>query len=126
MSGGGEPSDGETMVAFAKSLGVAADKLLAETKSLDTHGNAYEVKRIIKDAPFLLVTSAWHLPRSMIIFKLLDMRPIPAPADFKVKDKIFVGRFYSFRSISLDEMWIVVHEYLGLAYLKLFPEQAGK
>ena len=125
MSGGDEPSDGEMMVAFAKSLGVAADKLLAETKSLDTYGNAYEVKLIIKNAPFLLVTSAWHLPRAMKIFQLLGMKPIPAPAHFKVKEK-FSWRDFLPAGVYLEEMGAAVHEYLGLAYLKLFPGQAGK
>jgi uncharacterized SAM-binding protein YcdF (DUF218 family) len=125
MSGGGNPSDGETMAAFAQSLGIPADKLVAETESMDTHGNAYEVKRIIKDSPFLLVTSGWHMPRSRLIFNHLDMRPIPAPAHFMVKGTFSWDDFIP-SGLSLDEMWIAVHEYLGLAYLKLFPGQAGK
>ncbi len=83
MSGGDKPVGGEVMVAFARSLGIPADKLLAETRSLDTYGNARGVKPIVKDAPFVLVTSASHLPRAMIIFQTLGMRPIPAPANIR-------------------------------------------
>ena len=125
MSGGGEPSGGKLMVAFAQSLNVPADKLLAETKSLDTYGNAKEVKPIVKDAPFLLVTSASHLPRAMIIFKALGMRPIPAPADFNVMEKFLWPDFLP-QGVYLEQMQAAVHEYLGLGYLKLFPKQAGK
>jgi uncharacterized SAM-binding protein YcdF (DUF218 family) len=116
---------GDKMVAFARSLGVPADKLIAENQALDTHGNAREVKPFVQNAPFLLVTSATHMPRSMHIFQLLGMKPIPAPADFrwsakKTNDRFLPGGRY------LSDMSVAVHEYLGLAYLKFFPDRAGK
>jgi uncharacterized SAM-binding protein YcdF (DUF218 family) len=125
MSGGGEPSSGKMMVDLAESLNVPADKLLSETKSLDTYGNAREVKPIVQDAPFLLVTSASHLPRAMIIFKTLGMRPIPAPANYCTTEKFLWHDFFH-SGRYLEEMKFAIHEYLGLAYLKLFPKRAGK
>lgn len=125
MSGGGKPSSGKMMVAFAGSLGVPADKLVAETRSLDTFGNAKEVKPIVKDAPFALVTSASHLPRSMIIFKILGMAPIPAPADFNIVAEFSWSEFLPSGDY-LEATKAACHEYLGLAYLKLFPWRAGK
>ncbi len=97
MSGGDAPKMGERMAAFARSLGVPAEKLIAETNSLDTYANAREVKAIVKEAPFLLVTSASHLPRSLKIFQLLGMQPIPAPADFRWHEKYTIPIFPSFR-----------------------------
>jgi uncharacterized SAM-binding protein YcdF (DUF218 family) len=125
MSGGDQPCAAELMVAFAQSLGVPNDKLLAETKSLDTYGNAREVRLMVKDAPFLLVTSASHLPRAMIIFQTLGMRPIPAPADINVPENL---SFYDFFPSGkyLSRMSAAIHEYLGLAYLRLFPELSGR
>jgi hypothetical protein len=41
----------------------------------DTEEEAAAVKQAIGDAPFLLVTSASHLPRAMIFF---ESRPAPA------------------------------------------------
>jgi uncharacterized SAM-binding protein YcdF (DUF218 family) len=125
MSGGGTPSGGDMMVAFARSLDVPSEKLVAETNSLDTYGNAKEVKIIIKDAPFLLVTSANHLPRAMTIFNALCMRPIPAPADFRMLEKFSWSDFFP-QTLYLGQMRGVVHEYLGLGYLKFFPKRAGK
>jgi uncharacterized SAM-binding protein YcdF (DUF218 family) len=125
MSGGDQPKAGDLMVAFARSLGVPPEKLIAETESLDTHGNAREIKAIVKEAPFLLVTSASHLPRSMKIFQLHGMRPIPAPADFRYCQK-YTRRAFVPSGENLANMEAVVHEYLGLAYLKLFPGRAGK
>jgi uncharacterized SAM-binding protein YcdF (DUF218 family) len=125
MSGGDQPVAGEVMVAFARSLGVPAAKLLAETRSLDTYGNALGVKPIVKDAPFVLVTSASHLPRAMIIFQTLGMRPVPAPADINIYSRNTGNRFLPAGEF-LEEMEKAIHEYLGLVYLKLFPRQAGR
>jgi uncharacterized SAM-binding protein YcdF (DUF218 family) len=125
MSGGTELRDGERMVAFARCLGVPVEKLIPENKSLDTSGNASEVKAIIKEAPFLLVTSASHMPRSLKIFQLFGMRPIPAPADFRHCEEYTFADFFP-SSTFLHDMNTAVHEYLGLAYLKLFPGRAGK
>jgi uncharacterized SAM-binding protein YcdF (DUF218 family) len=125
MSGGGKSVAGEVMAAFARSLGVPADKLVVETKSLDTYSNADGVKAIVKDAPFLLVTSASHLPRAMIIFQKLGMKPIPAPADININKNTPFDRFLPSGKF-LIEMEAVIHEYLGMAYLKLLPSRAGR
>lgn len=39
------------------------------------------MKEAIGDAPFLLVTSASHLPRTMIFFRRAGLAPLPAPAN---------------------------------------------
>jgi uncharacterized SAM-binding protein YcdF (DUF218 family) len=116
---------GAQMVAFAHSLGVPADKLFAENEALDTHGNAREVKSFVQDKPFLLVTSATHMPRSMKIFQLLGMKPIPAPADFRWPAKNTIYNFFPAGSY-LSDMATAFHEYFGLAYLNFFPGRAGK
>jgi uncharacterized SAM-binding protein YcdF (DUF218 family) len=113
------------MVAFAQSLGVPAKKLIAEAKSLDTYGNAREVKLIVQGTPFLLVTSASHLPRAMLIFQALGMRPIPAPADFNVPAHYILSDFLPSGKY-LTRMDAAIHENFGLAYLKLFPGRAGQ
>ena len=35
---------------------------------------------------FILVTSAAHMPRSMALFRKRGLQPIPAPADFQVRE----------------------------------------
>jgi uncharacterized SAM-binding protein YcdF (DUF218 family) len=123
MSGGNDV--GARMVALARSLGVPPDQLIAETRALDTHGNAREVKPLVQNAPFLLVTSASHLPRAMQIFHLLGLQPVPAPADFRSPGKKTTDKFFPAGN-HLTDMTAAIHEYLGLAYLNLFPDRAGK
>ena len=125
MSGGGWVRLADQMAAFAQALGVPAAKIITETDSLDTHGNAQGVRAIVQDAPFLLVTSASHLPRSMAIFHLLGMRPLPAPADFRAPTHFAWVDFFP-SSLHLKNLELAWHEYLGLAYLWLLPRRAGR
>ena len=126
MTGGGPNNDmGERMKLLAQALGVPSEKIVAETQSRDTHGNATGVRPFVKDAPFLLVTSASHLPRAMAIFQKLGMKPIGAPADFHFSKEVMLADYFPSGEY-LTTMEALVHEYLGLAYLTLWPGRAGK
>ena len=65
---------------FARTFGVPAGSILVEDKSQNTYENLVEVKRILGAKKFILVTSAYHLPRAMAVAHKLQMNPIPAPA----------------------------------------------
>jgi len=126
MTGGGPCNDmGERMKKLALALGVPSEKLVAETQSRDTYGNATGVRAFVKEAPFLLVTSASHLPRAMAIFQKLGMKPIPAPADFHFSKRFMFADYFPSGEY-LTTMEALIHEYLGLAYLTLWPGRAGK
>ena len=123
MSGGS--GMGEKMAALAQSLNIPPAKLLLETQSRDTHDQAMGLRAVLKDHPFLLVTSASHMPRAMAIFQSLGMDPDAAPADFRYSQEYSWYAFFPSGSC-LTTMNLVIHEYLGLAYLYLFPGRAGK
>ena len=65
----------------AESLGVPRSDIIVLDRPKDTEEEALAVKRAIGDAPFLLVTSASHLPRAMIFFRHAGLDPLPAPAN---------------------------------------------
>jgi uncharacterized SAM-binding protein YcdF (DUF218 family) len=69
----------EAMAALAVQLGVPADRVVQETASLDTDDHARYLQAILGREPFLLVTSALHLPRAVLLFESAGMHPIPAP-----------------------------------------------
>ena len=115
----------ERMKAYAQALGVPPAKLRSETQSKDTYGNAVGVRSIVKDQPFLLVTSASHMPRAMGIFQRLGMKPIAAPADYRYTQEYLFSDFFP-SGRHLTTMEAVVHEYLGLAYVYFFPRRAGE
>ena len=67
--------------AYAESLGVPRASIITLDSPKDTEEEAAAVKQAIGDVPFLLVTSASHLPRAMIFFEKLGLHPLPAPAN---------------------------------------------
>ncbi len=79
----GEAQDMKTFLTF---MGVSESVMLLDNTSLNTYQNAVNVKAILQKehiaGPFLLVTSAKHMPRSMAIFKKLGMNAVAAPTDY--------------------------------------------
>lgn len=74
-------STAEAGARVAESLGVPRSDIIVLDRPKDTEEEALAVKRAIGDAPFLLVTSASHLPRAMIFFRHAGLDPLPAPAN---------------------------------------------
>ncbi|MBW4538123.1 MAG: YdcF family protein [Myxacorys chilensis ATA2-1-KO14] len=81
----GSASESEDMAVLMETMGVPRSAMLQDPTSLNTRENAVNVKKII-DAQgirrVLLVTSAMHMPRSLLIFQKLGIDAIPAPTDY--------------------------------------------
>ncbi len=83
----GDPESADIATVLTNDLGVPATALIQEPYSLNTHENAINVQKILADRQIkkvLLVTSAFHMPRSLRIFRKLKMDVIPAPSDYLV------------------------------------------
>lgn len=80
-------SEARDMATILTSLGIPQEALIEEPESLNTHDNAINVKKILDARGIkrvLLITSAIHMPRSLLIFKKQNIDVIPAPTDFLV------------------------------------------
>jgi uncharacterized SAM-binding protein YcdF (DUF218 family) len=116
-------SDAQAMAAIAATLGVPSASIVLDEQSLDTETQAVNVGRIVKDEPFVIVTSAYHMPRAMALFTKAGLRPVPAPAHYTT------GTLDQAVGFSLPDAYptiggllnahIVEHEYLGTAWAKL-------
>ena len=91
VSGGQVYSDSgaeaEIAARILKSLGVPEDKILTETRSVNTSQNARYSAAILREKDFkkpVLVTSAFHMRRAMLNFRLNRFLPIPYPTDYTV------------------------------------------
>jgi len=118
---GGNP-EAEDMAAIAMEMGVPKDAIVQEGKSLNTYENAKYIKEILqkrKLKKILLVTSAWHMPRSVAIFKQLGIDVVPAPTHFNVvksqNDKGFAGTFFDLlpNADALRQTTIALKEIVG-------------
>ena len=74
-------STAEAGARVAESLGVPRSQIITLDEPKDTDEEAAAVAKTIGQQPFLLVTSASHLPRAMIFFRNAGLHPIPAPAN---------------------------------------------
>jgi uncharacterized SAM-binding protein YcdF (DUF218 family) len=98
------------------SLGIKENRIMMQEKPKDTIEEAKSIKKLLNNKPFILVTSAYHMPRAMKIFQMQGLNPIAVPTDFTVKEQTS----NSYLSVNdLRKVSIAIHEYIGLAWLKI-------
>lgn len=113
-------ADAEIMAWVARDIGVAGQDIVLETQSRDTHDQARIIREIIGSEPFVLVTSASHLPRSMALFHRQGMNPYPAPAQFMVREHKQISPGYFLPTAgSLYKSSRAAYETLGLIWGRL-------
>ncbi len=91
-------------------------------KSMDTKENAIftqEICRAHNWNKIVLVTSAYHMPRSMLLFRRFFKDIVPYPTDYKSLRKTY--DYWSFLPDPerMAETAAAMKEYLGIAYYKL-------
>jgi uncharacterized SAM-binding protein YcdF (DUF218 family) len=91
-----------------------------ESQSRDTAEQARLLAPLLSRDPFILVTSANHLRRSVALFRAQGLDPIPQPAGYlgRGRGPYGLGRFFpnAYGLVRTERAW---HEYLGLAWLWL-------
>ena len=111
--------EAHVMADVAGFLGIDKDDIILESRSNDTKDQALLIKQIVGDQPFVLVTSAIHMPRSVALFRKQGMNPIPAPAGQTAKARqVLTPDLFFPKSTSLENSSRAVHEYLGLIWAR--------
>jgi len=114
------PDKNENKIArdFLIKWGVPMSDVIGEGKSRDTFESAVEVEKLLKQkgyTRYLLVTSAVHMPRSMLAFAAIAPEPIAAPGDFSL-GKLEISPLSFFPSEGAARLlYATLHEYIGLA-----------
>jgi uncharacterized SAM-binding protein YcdF (DUF218 family) len=70
-------------------MGIPEKAITMESQSWRTEDQARLVAGIVGSAPFALVTSAYHMPRPVLIFRHFGLEPIPASCDFQARKICF-------------------------------------
>jgi uncharacterized SAM-binding protein YcdF (DUF218 family) len=107
------------MARVAEELGVDRNDIIMEADSKDTKDEAHFIKRIVKDNPFVLVTSAYHMPRAIAMLRKLGLDPIPAPTRHYVKRRAGGPHDYFPWAKNLNKAEAAFHEYFGMMWAKL-------
>lgn len=105
---------------LAISLGVKQEDIIRLDSPRDTKEEAIEAKKIVGKEEFILVTSASHMKRSVLLFEKEGLNVIASPTNnLAYKDDSF-SAYFSARNLRNCEM--AIHEYLGLLYSYLRDE----
>jgi uncharacterized SAM-binding protein YcdF (DUF218 family) len=73
--------------AFVVAEGIAPERVVLEERSRSTHENAVYAKSLLRPKPgqvWILVTSAFHMPRAVASFAAVDWLVVPYPVDYKI------------------------------------------
>lgn len=98
--------------AAAISLGIPSSNIITQEKAKDTAEEAEYVKKTVGKKQFILITSAFHMPRAMKIFQSAGLEPIAAPTDFLSKKEGNYLQEPNAKEIRKTE--VAMHEYIGI------------
>ena len=121
LNEGTEP-EGEVMRRWLIRLGVPAERLHSETAARNTWENAINLKAELELAgveKVILVTTAWHMPRSVWVFESLGMQVIPAPCAYVARRVPYGLQNYLPHWHVLADSADALHEYLGMLWYRI-------
>jgi uncharacterized SAM-binding protein YcdF (DUF218 family) len=130
--GAQEYKEAFTARLFFEQMGLDSDRIMFDSQSrntLENAQNAFQLAHPKKGEKWVLITSAWHMPRSVGIFRKLGWEVIPYPVDFKTTGKLALTLRFPPGLSSTSAVSKVIYEWIGLIYYRLlgrtselFPE----
>jgi uncharacterized SAM-binding protein YcdF (DUF218 family) len=120
-------------LGFVIEQGIAPERIILEERSRSTHENAVYAKELIRPPPgatWILITSAYHMPRSIASFDAVEWPVIPYPVDYRIDPRTGLGANFNLLD-GLSAATLAGKEWAGLLGYRLmgwtrqlFPEPA--
>jgi uncharacterized SAM-binding protein YcdF (DUF218 family) len=111
---GRRDSHATVMGRTAIALGLAPERVVTIDEARNTEAEAVAVRRRVQEEPVALVTSAWHLPRAVALFRKAGVNALPCPADFTAHARdAFQFEDLFWRTSALERSTYAVRERLG-------------
>jgi len=105
-----------------ESLGIGKSRLIMERLSRNTAENAAFTKALVKPKAgerWLLVTSAFHMPRAIGLFRKAGFPVEPCPVDWRIGDRDDLFGFHNVAGEGLARTDTAVREWSGLLAYRL-------
>jgi len=116
---GNGPSEAERVRRFFVQLGLDPRRIRLEDQSRNTYENAVFTARLSgvdPRKPWILVTSASHMPRAVAVFRKLGWNATPYSVDFRAG----LATPWTTYSLGDFEKWhVALHEYIGILAYRL-------
>jgi uncharacterized SAM-binding protein YcdF (DUF218 family) len=110
-------SDAKLAARLLGNLGIAESRITLEDRSRNTIENAIYSKAVAQPKPderWLLVTSAYHLPRAVGVFRKVGFPVEGYPVDWRTRGTQDALRPFATMSDGLQRTDTAVHEWMGL------------
>jgi uncharacterized SAM-binding protein YcdF (DUF218 family) len=118
----GGPTEGELARRFYASLGIAASRVTIEEESRDTAENARFTWPLAAPKPgerWLLVTSAFHMPRAIGAFRRVGFAVEAYPVDYRTRGVEDLARPFASLGEGLRRTDVAVREWIGLVIYRV-------
>jgi uncharacterized SAM-binding protein YcdF (DUF218 family) len=102
---------------YFRDVGIEQSRVILEGRSRNTHENALAMADILKPEPgdrWLLVTSAYHMPRAVGLFRKVGFEVTPYPVDYRTRDLEDMARLFERIPSGLARVDLATNEWLGL------------
>jgi uncharacterized SAM-binding protein YcdF (DUF218 family) len=125
---GSDAAEAALVRQHADMLALPAERLIVEDTSVDTWTNAVNTAVLVKPQPgetWLLVTSAFHMPRAMGCFRQAGFDPVAVPVDYWTAGADDRTRLSHTVSSGLTRADVAFKEWIGLTAYWLAGRQQG-
>lgn len=110
-------SDADIARRFYAGMGVPAERLVFEGESRNTAENVEFTKSLVasgSDQKLILITSAFHMPRSMGIFRAEGLDVVPWPVDYRAVPDPGFGLELAEPTFNINTATTAIKEWVGL------------
>jgi uncharacterized SAM-binding protein YcdF (DUF218 family) len=117
-----EAKEADYAVQLFERLGISRNRLEIERRARNTRENAEFSLALATPKSgerWLLVTSAYHMPRSVGVFRKAGFAVEPYPVDWRVGGKTDLAAFWIFAAEGLGSVDVGVREWIGLAAYRI-------
>ncbi len=121
---GAEKKEADEVRDLLIQLGVEESKIIVENQSRNTRENAIYSKKILEEQfpeqDYLLISSAWHMPRAQACFEKIGLKVQPYSSDFKSKKIEFRPEPILLPNAGTLADWdLLIKEWIGYLVYKL-------
>jgi uncharacterized SAM-binding protein YcdF (DUF218 family) len=124
----GGVTEAEMVRRFFLEMGIDLSRVTFEDRSRTTYENALFTKEVLRPRPgeqWLLVTSAFHMPRALEVFRSVGFDVTPWPVDYRTRGYRDLIRFPPRPSEGWRRIDLAVKEWIGLIAYRLTGRSAG-
>ena len=107
---------------FFAAFGIDPARLLLDTQSRNTEENARNTEGLLRSAAIgdcLLITSSYHMPRSVGLFRKAGIAVTPWPVDYRTSGKVVLGPDFTQPTLNAQLTATAMREWVGLVAYRL-------